>query len=284
MGEFLLLTRNSLRRQFGRPRILVAALLTICCALLAYFEVPKYLVEHHKTLQALEPFIFLFSKGFPDIPVLLVFLVLAGDMPFFHEGMETTLTRTTRRKWLNGQISVVWILTLLWLLFFLLCSLCVFGKDLLSLDNRWSSFGKVLARAGRGVKVVKVGFGLGAQPSMDLIQGRTPLGALGLTLLLNAMQFTCIGMWCMGLNLWTKRSYGSIVLVVFWILRRFGDGYGAVGKTLNYLNPIGLTALGSWDIRPEVAWRIGLIYVFEVAALWVLSMRRIRRMDMTKLG
>ena len=281
MVEFLFLTRNSLRRQLGRPRIIVALLLTVCCALLAFFEVPKYLVEHHKQLQALEPFIFLFSKGFPDIPVLAVFLVLSGDTPFFHEGMETTLTRTTRRKWLNSQITVVWILTFLWLAFFLLCSLCIFGKDLLSLENQWSSLGKALARTGLGAKV---GFGLGAQPSMDLMQGRTPLGALGMTLLLNAMQFTCIAMWCMALNLWTKRSYGSIVLVVFWILRRFGDGYGAIGKTLNVVNPIGLTKLASWNIRPEAAWRLGAVYVVEVAALWLLSLRRIRRMDMTKQG
>lgn len=278
MGELLSLTRNSLRRQLGRPRVVVAVLLTVCCSLLAFFEVPAYLAAHDARLQALEPFIFLFAGVRPELPVLSVFLVLAGDAPFFHTGLDSTLSRTTRRKWLLAQLTAVLVLTLLWLIFFLLCSLCLFGRDLLSLDNRWSALGRVLARTGRGEAA---GFGLGAKPSMDLIQGRTPLVAFGVILLLNGMQYVCIAMWCMTLNLWTKRSYGSVLLVVFWLLRRIGasgDGW----RVLNWLNPIGLTALGAWDVQPQTALRIGGIFVLEVVALWFFSLRRFRRMDVTK--
>ena len=251
-----------------------AALSELQKAVSAFFENRE---EHPE----LEPFIFVFANVFPEIPVLAVFLVLAGDIPFFHEGMETTLIRTTRRKWLLGQVTVVFLLTVFWLLFFLLCSLCIFGRDLLSLDHQWSSLGKLLARTGDGTKV---GFGLSAQPSMDLVQGRKPLEALSLTVLLNGMQYTCIGMWCLALNLWTRRSYGSLLLVVFWILRRFGAGFGTVGKALNDLNPIGLTKLGSWNVQPQAAWRLAGIYVLETVLLWLFSSIRIRRLDMTKLG
>ena len=104
MAEILAMSRSSLRRLLFRPRFWVSLLLALGCVLIVFFKVPPYLSERGYQLQAAEPFLILFPSFFPQILLLISFLLLVGDVPFLYPGMEITAIRSSRQKWLAAQI------------------------------------------------------------------------------------------------------------------------------------------------------------------------------------
>ena len=146
MAEILAMSRSSLRRLLFRPRFWVSLLLALGCVLIVFFKVPPYLSERGYQLQAAEPFLILLPSFFPQILLLISFLLLVGDVPFLYPGMEITVIRSSRQRWLAAQILAAMAAAVLWLLFLLTCTVLVFLGHI-SFPNEWSIFLKALARS-----------------------------------------------------------------------------------------------------------------------------------------
>ena len=141
MAEILAMSRSSLRRLLFRPRFWVSLLLALGCVLIVFFKVPPYLSERGYQLQAAEPFLILLPSFFPQILLLISFLLLVGDVPFLYPGMEITAIRSSRQKWLAAQILAAMAAAVLWLLFLLACTVLVFSGHI-SFQNEWTSMSR----------------------------------------------------------------------------------------------------------------------------------------------
>lgn len=282
MAELGALIKISLRRLLGRARFFVAFLLSAICVLICYYKLPLFLDEHGMTIHAVEPFVMLFSAHWPQLFLLLSFLLLVGDVPFYHEGMEFVVSRSGKQKWLLAQGCSVLILTLIWLLWILACTLAVFGR-FLSFSSEWSVFFKLLARNNlNAVRLMEIGFEFGVHPSANIIGAAGPYGMLGLTFLFQLLLFASLGVWCMALNMWTKRSYGCALTVAFWVFR-FGLDLEPGLYMLTRFSPFSLT---DYHIAPLTSARIIYVILFfllQIVLLLILSLRRIRQIDLTGL-
>ena len=129
----------------------------------------------------------------------------------------------------------------------------------------------------------KVGFELGVYPNVTLITGQTPYGMLGKTFLLNFVLFALLMIWSMLLNLLTKRSYGSLLVVALWAIR-FGIQRMPPFYELAKFSPMSLTELRSNPLTTTRMAYILLFYLLQIALLWLLSVKRIKQLDMTKMG
>lgn len=283
MAELLTMSRICLRRLIGRARFFAAFVLTAVCVLLCFYKLPLYLDGHGMELQAAEPFVMFFSSRETQLFLLLAFLLLAGDVPLRHDGMEYVVTRSTRRCWLLAQSCAVLVLTILWLCWIFLCTLVVF-RGYVNYSRQFSSFLKLLARNNlNSVRLSELGFEMGVYPSTNQLGTNGPWVRLGLTVLLELLLFGSVGLWCTALNLWTQRSYGCALTVLFWVFRFTLDLEPSL-YPLTRFSPLSLTDLHTAELTPARLGCILLFFMAQICPLLFLSVRQIRRVDLTKAG
>ena len=284
MAEILALSRGTLRRLLMRPRFWISLLLAFGCVFAAFYHVPVYLSEHGYRLQAAEPYLILLPSRSAQILLMISFLLLVGDVPFLAPGLEMTALRSTRRKWLAGQLLAALGAAALWLLFLLACTLFVFYRGYISFQNEWSLFLKGVARSSLLLQD-SVGLGLIGEIRMELIAGSTPYARLGWMLLFQLLLFWALTLWSLALNLWTRRSYGCLLTVSFWALRRFVQAAETIfQKDLSPLSPMDLVDLGKVRLTPARTVYIVLFFLIQICVLWILSAVKLKRADLSSSG
>lgn len=282
MAEILAMSRSSLRRLLFRPRFWVSLLLALGCVLIVFFKVPPYLAERGYQVQAAEPFLILLPSFFPQILLLISFLLLVGDIPFLYPGMEITAIRSSRRKWLAAQVFVAMGAAVLWLLFLLACTLLVFWGHI-NFQNQWGVFLKALARSPGAME--SVGMGLADAPTTHLFEGTTPYVRFGWLFLFQLLLLWSIALWSLAFNLWTRRSYGCMITVSFWVLRRVVNELAlTTQKDFTRLSPMSLMDINQKPL--DTAWivYIVLFFVLQICILGLLSAIRLQREDLSKAG
>ena len=283
MAEILALSRSSLRKLLIRPRFWVSLLTALGCVWIAYFKAPAYLIQHGYRIQAAEPFLLLNSGRTIQMILLISFLLLVGDVPFLYPGLELTALRSSRRKWLAGQVLAALGAAALWLLFVLACTVLVFFRCV-SFRNQWSLFLKVLARSSSWQAAYSAGMWL-VSPRAELIVGASPYGSLGWMLLFQFLLFSAMTLWSLTLNLWTKRSYGCMLTVGFCVFRRFVlNARMLLKKDLSPFSPMSLVNLCEHRLTPERTVYIVFFFLMQICVLWVLSAGKLKRTDLSKSG
>lgn len=280
MGEILALTSVSLRRIVVRARFFIALVLSFCVVFFCCHGVPAFLQEQGMTVQAVELFPLLMSGHSTQLLLTLCFLLLVGDAPFFHEGMETVLVRTKKSRWLAAQILTMGILVLAWLLFLQLC-LLLMTAGRVTWDNQWSVYIKTAARLWRSS--LATGLSGGMTTCMAVIQSATPYSLFFTALLYGFLLFFSFGMWGLMLNLWTRRSYGSAIVTAFFALR-FALFNLLYIKPLLWLSPSNLVDITGRSINPPPSpVYVILFFLLQILLLGIFSLRNLRQRDMTRL-
>ena len=92
---------------------------------------------YHSSIQLMEPFIWTFGDEQSVLFSTLLLLLLFADMPFIDQAVPYRLIRTTRDKWLAGQILYV-IVTVILYNFFLLAIEALIAMPWSYIGNVWS--------------------------------------------------------------------------------------------------------------------------------------------------
>lgn len=279
MGELFALIRSSLRRLFGKPRFYVALIITACSLAFIFRNVPGFLQENALHIQVFEPFILTTSNRLSQLLLVLSFLLLLGDVPFFHEGMEIVFLRTNKHRWLAAQILTVGAITLLWLIYIALF-LTLFFVPRISFANEWSVYLKTAARLWYGSNVVGLS-GVGA--AMRLLLSGSPYVLFAVCLLYGFLLFFFCGMWAVMLNLLSKRSYGSVLVVTFCALRFALYNLFSV-PALEMVSPMNLLDMNSRGLTLANFIYTILFFVVQSLILWLLANRALHRRDIMHLG
>ena len=278
MGELFALVRNSIRRLFGRPRFYVALMVTACSLILIFRDAPGFLRENALCIQVFEPFIMTISNRLPQLLLVLSFLLLLGDAPFFHEGIEIVFVRTNKRRWLAAQMLTVGAVTLLWLIFIVLF-LMLFFVPRISFANEWSVYTKTAARLWYGSNVVGLS---GVDVAMQLLLSGSPYVLFAVSLFYCFLLFFYCGMWAIVLNLLTKRSYGSVLVVSFCALR-FALYNLFFVPALEMISPMNLIDLNSRSLTLQNFIYTVLFFTLQSLLLWFLANRALRKRDIVHL-
>ena len=281
MAEIFAMSRASLRRLLLRPRFFVSLVLALGCVLIAYTQSLPYLSARGYQLQAVEPFLLLAPSRSPQILLLISFLLLVGDIPFLYPGLEVTAIRSSKSKWLAAQILAALGAAVLWLLLVLFFTLLIFVGHL-SLKNEWSLLVKGLARSQINA-TESIGMWTVDTPGVELIAKSTPYVRFAEELLFQLLLFCSVSLWALAFNLWTRRSYGCMLTVAFWVLRlgvfelelRFQ-------RDMTVISPFSLMDLSKGRLTLARAAYVVLFFLVQICVLWLLSSLRLRRADLAK--
>lgn len=281
MAEIFAMSRASLRRLLLRPRFFVSLVLALGCVLIAYTQSLPYVAERGYQLQAVEPFLLLLPSTFPQLLLLISFLLLAGDIPFLYPGLEVTAIRSSKRKWLAAQILAALGAAVLWLLLVFVFTLLIF-VGYLSLKNEWSLLVKGLARS-RMNATESIGMWTVDTPGVELIAKSTPYVRFAEAFLFEALLFCSMSLWALAFNLWTRRSYGCMLTVAYWVLDRgVFELELRFQRDMTVISPFRLVDLSHMPLTLSRAVYIAAFFLAQISVLWLLSALRLRRTDLAK--
>ncbi len=143
-------------RGFGRwrhsPQVWLAFALGFIACFLLSGKVLDFASAHGTSLQLFEPFIWVFGDADSILLISLCLLLLFADLPALDNEAPLFLVRTTRLRWMAGQVLYLALATLLFVGFILL-STCALTGACAYKANLWSSTAAVLGYSNIGESI-----------------------------------------------------------------------------------------------------------------------------------
>lgn len=277
MGDIGKIVSINLRRRAANPRFYLALLLTLCTVLIYFGQLTNYLSQYEVKIQAVELFIFAISSLGPQWMLTFCFLLLVGDAPFLHEGIEILMSRTDKKRWLRAQIIAMVCTIVFWLLFFELCILFITAGYVIY-RNEWSDYVSLVAKL--AVDAGKLGWNVNASV-LPLTQGK-PFTLFAIAFLYMVLLFVYFAMIGIVINLLSGRSYGSCIVVVFLALR-FALFNLLYVPELILVSPANLIDLTVQNIEPPMFIYTVLFFVAQIMILIWAAEQILKRRDICKL-
>lgn len=145
---------NNFRSWKKNPRVIITFGLAFVLCFLLTDKVVKFSNEYDTILQAVEPFVWTFGDSNSILLASLLLILLFSDMPFLGAAVPFYLMRTTRIRWMLGQVLYICMATFIYMLFVLMSSILICMKNAFP-GNMWSETGAILgySQAGKAIAV-----------------------------------------------------------------------------------------------------------------------------------
>jgi hypothetical protein len=140
------------RRWRRNPRIIITFGLAFVLCFLLTDKAVQFSYEYETIMQVVEPFVWTFGDSNSILLASLLLILLFSDMPFLDEGVPYYLMRTTRFKWVLGQILYICLAVFIYMIFILSSSIVICAKNAF-IGNMWSETAAILGYSGAGQAV-----------------------------------------------------------------------------------------------------------------------------------
>ena len=241
MGEVWRFTWHNIRRLLTSPRLYLSLFVVYTCLRLCFGDVGAALAGNNQTIQAVELMIFAFASRIPQWMLTFGMLLLLGDAPFLHEGMSVYLVRSSRVKWLLGQILFCLVTVVCYLFAVELMLLTMSGSGV-SFANQWSAPVRLACRVPDGASFLSINMGVSFP--MNIVQSGSPWPIFALTVLYDALLLSLFAMLCLTLNARWKTGTGCFAVTALLLLRVLIENSVKPDK-FRVISPCNLAALGS---------------------------------------
>lgn len=131
------------RQWKSSPRIFMTFALSFTVCFLLSDKALGFSSEYQETMQAAEPFIMTFGDSGSILIISTLLILLFSDIPMLNSGVPFYLMRTTKRRWIGGQILYVLSAVSFYMIFVLLSTVIICAKNCFP-GNQWSATGATL--------------------------------------------------------------------------------------------------------------------------------------------
>lgn len=264
MGEVLQFTWHNIRRLLLSPRLYLSLFVVYACLRLCFGNVYLYLEDSGETLQAVELMIFASANRIPQWMLAFGMLLLLGDAPFLHEGMSVYLIRSSRLRWLIGQILFCVITVVCYLLVIEVMLLSMSGNGV-SFLNDWSDPIMLASRITSGASLLHIEMAVNFP--MNIISSGNPYTIFALTMLYDTLLLTMFSLLCLALNVKWKIGVGCFGVVVLLVLRFLIDTCGIL-TDFQMFSPCNLATISNQVVSPAT---IGYTVAFFLCVCGILG-------------
>lgn len=241
----------NLKKLFTSPKPYILFLLLYTVLRIGVGGASTYLEEHGQMLQAVELYIFTQNSGFFQLIFIMGLMLLIGDAPFLREGMSLRLIRTSRKKWLTGQIVSCVIISAVYLAVIELLLVTLF-RNHISFQNQWSNPIRLAAQVRTGGMAINIEAAI--EFTMNILKAGTPYAVFGLTYLYNLLLYSFFSLIVITCNLRFNAGisyFGVIALYGIKLLQSYIFPY----KLFWYLSPCSVVCLTEHSVT-----KAGILY------------------------
>lgn len=191
------------RQWVKSPRIFMTFALSFTICFLLSDKALDFSASYAKAMQAAEPFIWTFGDASSIMIISTLLILLYSDIPMLNAGVPFYLMRTTRKRWLLGQVAYIFSSCAVYMAFVLVSTVAMCAKNCFP-GNMWSATGAILGYSKMGEKVQ-------LPIAVKVMEHVKPYECMGQIILL--MLCYCL----------------SLVLLMLVLNLRWGRGAGIVG-------------------------------------------------------
>jgi len=252
MGEIFQFVKHNCYRVLHSPRTYIALLIVFWGLNICYGSVRASLVEKGQTIQIFELFIFALTNRLPQWIIVFGLVLLVCDAPFFHAGLELYIIRSSRGRWLIGQILFYLIMVLGYLTSVASMMLLLLHGQI-NLTNEWSDIIVLTCQ-------IQSGALLNIQTimnfPMNIITSGLPYTMFGLTYIYSTLLLFLFCLICLVCNISLRIGFGcfTVAALLVWriVLETVGDA-----RFLHYISPCNLASIGDKAISlPNICYTV----------------------------
>ncbi|MFZ7120482.1 MAG: hypothetical protein ACOWWH_05990 [Eubacteriaceae bacterium] len=274
------------------PRIVITFGLAFVLCFLLTDKAVRFSYEFDTIMQIAEPFVWTFGDSNSILLASLLLILLFSDMPFLGAGIPYYLMRTSRFKWMLGQLLYIVLATFIYMLFILISSIVICAKNSFS-GNMWSKTGAILGYSSAGESIA-------LPSSVKTMEMSTPYDCM-LTIFLLMLLYTLLCVFIM--------FFFNLIKGKFWGVGSI-FGFSIYGILLNpeiFKNALELTdeqmyianvATGwlsplnhatyhmhnfGYDLLPRL-WQTYIIYLVLILLFFILSYFAVRKYNFKFTG
>lgn len=155
--QIFMIALSNFRRWKRSPQIWLAFGLGFVVSFLLSNKVVLFAGKHNTVLQLFEPFIWTFGDANSILLISLCLLLLFADMPCMDNEVPFQLVRTSRARWMAGQILYLCTATLLFVAFVFI-SCCILAGNAAYPGNLWSDTAAILGYSSIGEEIAVPAF------------------------------------------------------------------------------------------------------------------------------
>lgn len=134
------------------PKIFITFGLAFVLCFLLTDKAVRFSYEYETIMQVAEPFVWAFGDSNSILLSSLLLVLLFSDLPFLGVGIPYYLLRTTRFRWMLGQVLYIALATLIYMVFILVSSIVLCAKNAFP-GNMWSETAAILGYSPAGKAV-----------------------------------------------------------------------------------------------------------------------------------
>ena len=199
--------RYNFRGFWKNPKVILTFLLGFVMCYLLSTRVMEVIEAYETPVQLAEPFLWTFGDGTAILLSSVLLLLLFSDLPQMSSVTPYYLYRTTKRKWLAGQLIYIVCVTALYTVYLflvtvLLCMRTSYVGDL------WSETAAMLAYS-------KLGTDMSVPSTVKVMESFSPYACMAQVVLLLFLYSVCMGFLILAGNLFSGQSRGMMLGLFF---------------------------------------------------------------------
>lgn len=200
--QILAVVRYNFRGFWKNPKVIMTFLLGFVLCYLLSTRVMTVIETYNTPVQLAEPFLWTFGDATSILLASLLLLLLFSDLPQMSQVTPYYLCRTTKKRWLMGQMVYVLCATALYTAFLFLVTVILCMKVSYTGDV-WSDTAAMLAYS-------KLGEEMSVPSTVKVMESMTPYGCMLQVLLLIFLYSLCLSFLILSGNLLFGGSCGML--------------------------------------------------------------------------
>ncbi|MFY9176657.1 MAG: hypothetical protein WBI74_10855 [Caldicoprobacterales bacterium] len=280
------------RRWRKNPRIIITFGLAFVLCFLLTDNAIRFSYEYNTIIQVIEPFVWTFGDSNSILLASLLLILLFSDMPFLDAGVPYFLMRTSRLKWLMGQILYICLAVFIYMVFILVSTIVICAKNAY-VGNMWSETAAILGYSGAGQVVA-------LPSSVKTMEMSTPYECM-VTIFLLMLLYTLLCVLIMFvMNLRKGHFWGILSVFIFnlygfllnpqlfkEILKLSQDQLYIANVVTGWASPLQHATYHmhnfGYDLLPKL-WQTYFIYVVLISMCLLLALLSIRKYNFNFSG
>ena len=267
--------RNEVWRLLHSSQLYVTAAILFSCIYTGFGGINGYLMRQGQTIQAGELFIFGMDSWIPQLIITVGFLILVHDVPFGKTGAQLQLIRSSRSRWLLGQVLSCFAAVALYLILVEILFALTTVRNL-SFSNEWSQPVLLAARLG---KCTAIGIETAVRFPMSVLQDGTVWAVFGISLLYAWLLY---GLFCLILIVCSLRLHnnlGYLVVMACLALKQLLESIPAP-SILKYISPCDVASISARTITALNVTYTVMFFLMADGILWLVARHRMEQVDL----
>ena len=207
MRQIFSVVRYNFRGFWRNPKVILTYLLGIVLCYLLSSRIMVVIDGYGTPVQLAEPFLWTFGDATSILLSSILMLLMFSDLPMMTSATPYYLHRTTKKKWLLGQMFYVICVVMMYTGFLFLVTVVLCMKNSY-VGNQWSETAAMLAYS-------KLGEKLSVPSTVKVMESITPYECLAGVLGLLFLYILCMSLLILVGNLLFKSNMGMILGLFF---------------------------------------------------------------------